>query len=79
MISAISKVKMRLKKNLSGQPDHNVTETDLPSCSNELKTRFQTNSKIGGKKSAANKYRRKTSIRKQWGDFLGRSCSENNL
>lgn len=64
-----------IEDSLSDRQDH----TDLPSCSNELKAKTQTNSKIGGRRNTGNKYRRKVNVRKQWGDFLGKSCNENNL
>lgn len=63
-----------IEDSLNDRQDH----TDL-SGSNELKAKTQKNSKIGGRSNTGNKYRRKVNVRKQWGDFLGKSCSENNL
>jgi hypothetical protein len=58
-------------------PDDNDTETERLSCSNGINREFQ--SRTYSRKKSGNKYRTKTSMRKQWSDYSAKSCSENNL
>lgn len=68
-----------IEENLKSWKDGSETGTDTPTCSNEIKINLQNYSKDGVRRNVGNKYRRKVSVRKQWDEFLGKSCSENSL
>lgn len=56
--------------------DDDYDDEKLLRCSNGLNREFTSTRR---KKNSGNKYRMKTSMRKQWNDYNAKSCSENNL